>query len=89
MFNAVLASKDYIKPLWSKISVLLPLDFELKCILVEKFYVFSTQMADFEKLVTVRLWDDMKPMYDFSYRLINVPYIIFCSLEGVPVNSHF
>ena len=43
MFNAVLASKDFIKPLWSKISVLFPLDFVLECILVEKFYDFSTQ----------------------------------------------
>ena len=50
-FNAVLTSGDYIWPLWSEISVVLPLDFELECILVGKFWIFSTEMADFLKVV--------------------------------------
>ena len=50
MFNAVLTSKDYIQLLWSEISDLMPLDFELECILVVKFCIFSTEMADFEKV---------------------------------------
>ena len=50
-FNAVLTSRDYIQPLWSEISVLLPLDFELECFLVGKFCIFSTKMADFEKVL--------------------------------------
>ena len=49
-FNADLTSRDYIQPLWSEISVLLPLDFELECILVGKFCIFITEMADFEKV---------------------------------------
>ena len=49
-FNAVLTSRDYISPLWSEISVLLPLYFELEFILVGKFYIFSTKMAGFEKV---------------------------------------
>ena len=49
-FNAVLTSKDYIYPLWSEISVLLPLDFELECILVGKFCILSTEMAVVEKV---------------------------------------
>ena len=46
-FNAVLTSRDYIQPLWSEISVLLPLNFELESILVGKFCIFSTKMAVF------------------------------------------
>ena len=50
-FNAVLTSRDYIQPLWSEISVLLALDFELECFLVGNFCIFSTKMADFEKVL--------------------------------------
>ena len=50
-FNAVLTSRDYIQPLWSEISVLLPLDFELECFLVGKFYICSNKMTDFEKVL--------------------------------------
>ena len=49
-FNAVLTSRDHISPLQSEISVLLPLHFELECILVRKFHIFSSEMADFVKV---------------------------------------
>ena len=49
-FNAVLTSRDYIQPLWSEISALLHLDFELESILLGKFCIFSTKMAVFEKV---------------------------------------
>ena len=49
-FNAVLTSRDYIEPLWSEISVFMPLDFELERIFAGKFCIFSTEMVDFEKV---------------------------------------
>ena len=48
--NVFLASRDYIQPLQSKISVLGPLVGQLWRILDRKIYIFTTKMADIKKV---------------------------------------